>query len=83
MNPCPPLTIHIVHFSIVIDASGVVASGVAKGNYQFMGDFDECLDIEVKLDSNQLIGGFSGQYCTLEIPIEAVIGSQSNTSVNK
>ena len=58
----------------MIDSSGVVASGVAKGNYQFMGDFDECLDIDVKLSSDETIDGFYGQYCTLDLPIKASIG---------
>jgi hypothetical protein len=35
-----------------------------------MGDFDECLDIEVKQSNN--LNGFHGQYCTLDLPIDSV-----------
>ncbi len=54
----------------MVDSSGTIASGLAKGNFQFMGDFDECLDIEVKQSNN--LNGFHGQYCTLDLPIDSV-----------
>ena len=68
----------------MIDASGVVGAGLAKGNFQLMGDFDECLEISVKMESNELIKGFTGQYCTLDLPMQALVGTQTgNNSVNK
>ena len=67
----------------MIDASGVVGAGVIKGNFQLMGDFDECLEVDVKMESNQTLKGFTGQYCTLDLPLKALIETQSqNTSVN-
>ncbi|CAG2170738.1 unnamed protein product, partial [Oppiella nova] len=62
----------------LIDASGVVGAGLAKGNYQFMGDFDECLDVKVTLEGDQKIHGITGQYCTLNLPMEAVVGRRSS-----
>ncbi|CAG2173782.1 unnamed protein product [Oppiella nova] len=65
-------------YGLVIDASGVVGAGLAKGNYQFMGDFDECLDVKVTLEGDQKIHGITGQYCTLNLPMEAVVGRRSS-----
>ncbi|CAG2105278.1 unnamed protein product [Medioppia subpectinata] len=45
----------------LIDASGVVGSGLAKGNYQYMGDFDECLDIRVIVQGDQQIAVIPGK----------------------
>ena len=65
------------------NASGVVGADLTKGNFQLMGDFDECLEMNVKLESNQMLKGFTGQYCTLDLPLQALIGRQTqNTSVN-
>ncbi|CAG2117896.1 unnamed protein product, partial [Medioppia subpectinata] len=61
----------------MIDASGVVGSGLAKGNYQYMGDFDECLDIRVIVQGDQQIAGIAGHYCTLDLPMSTLIGQTS------
>jgi len=62
-----------------VDASGAIPAGLAKGNFQFLGDFDECLDISVSLDidQNRNLNGFHGQYCLLDLPIESVFVGKS------
>ncbi|XP_054165800.1 nose resistant to fluoxetine protein 6-like [Oppia nitens] len=62
----------------LIDSSGVVGAGLAKGNYQFMGDFDECLDVKVTLSGDRQITGITGQYCTLNIPVETLVGNNES-----
>lgn len=56
----------------MIDASGVIPAGIARGNFQFMGDFDECLEIYVP-KSDELRNAIHGQYCTLELPLNSLL----------
>ena len=64
---------------IVLDSSGVVGSGLAEGNHKFLGNFDECLDINSKVNGVEGINDITGQYCALDIPIQTLIGNQTNT----
>ncbi len=59
----------------VIDASGTIPSGVTRGNFQFLGDFDECMEIKGNLDDDHII---EGQYCSLQVPMSSVF--QGNIS---
>lgn len=67
-----------VYFSTTVeDASGKPASGIIKGNLEFMGDFDECVWIRVGsklnpwLDSESNFHVFRGKYCTLNVAVKS------------
>ncbi|KAG8172815.1 hypothetical protein JTE90_008308, partial [Oedothorax gibbosus] len=55
----------------VIDATGKIPAGILEGTSVSMGDYDECLDIEVtKKDEAPKTPEdvvFKGQYCMLEL----------------
>jgi len=55
-----------------------VASGLAEGNLYFLGDFDECLEMSVKVNGVQGINDISGQYCILDLPKQTLLDNQTN-----
>ena len=59
----------------VIDASGNIAPGILRGNLQFMGNFDQCIDIE--FEPNNTSDTIHGQYCSFTLPITSFINSNS------
>ncbi|XP_015792604.1 O-acyltransferase like protein [Tetranychus urticae] len=66
------------------DAQGKIIYGVMKGNTEFMGDFDECVNLKVgtendpwaDADGNQPI--FTGRYCTVILSLK-----QDNSSLSQ
>ncbi|XP_063925685.1 nose resistant to fluoxetine protein 6-like [Zophobas morio] len=56
----------------MFDASGKISPGLFKGNFHFMGDYDECLEIDENVGNRTV----AGQYCTLFVTVfDEVLGS--------
>lgn len=49
------------------DASGKLASGIARGNLNSFGSFDECLEISY-VNSSKLLN-IKGKYCLVSVPL--------------
>ena len=64
----------------MLDSSGVFDTSLAKGKHQFMGDFDECLEINISMDNIQGINHIRGQYCTLDLPVQLIVGNQTKSN---
>lgn len=65
----------------MIDSSGNVAPGIRRGNLHFIGNFDQCIDIEFK--PNNTFDTIHGQYCSFTLPITAFINSSSIVNKSK
>lgn len=68
----------------MLDASAVVGMGIFRGNFNFLGNYDQCLAIrgQTTIEPQQLVK-YHGQYCTLRITSdfenhESVLVNQKN-----
>ncbi|OWF42582.1 uncharacterized protein LOC110460880 [Mizuhopecten yessoensis] len=63
-----------------LDSYGKIPSGLAKGNINFLGSFDECLEIRSDIKASEILGGIrrnspryprsvGSKYCRVRIPI--------------
>ena len=67
----------------MIDSNAVLESGLANGNIQFLGSFDECLGLKIpkttkmtissKVNKSNEFQNHDIQYCTVDIPISMVL----------
>jgi len=64
----------LVLFFLVIDANSVLESGLTKGNIQFFGSFDDCLELEIPSGTSR-----AAQYCTLIFPISLLQANEVNS----
>ncbi|GBO33131.1 hypothetical protein AVEN_66545-1, partial [Araneus ventricosus] len=54
----------------MLDSYGKPKSGILAGNLKWLGQYDECVEIQAPSKENTNVGGFSGKYCTLQIPLK-------------
>ncbi|XP_021369748.1 nose resistant to fluoxetine protein 6-like [Mizuhopecten yessoensis] len=63
-----------------LDSYGKIPSGLAKGNINFLGSFDQCLKIRSDIKANEILGGIrrnspryprsvGSKYCRVRIPL--------------
>ena len=89
-------TFHTFHCSLfcftVIDAWGKPGSGIFQLNLKWLGDFDECQDVQSASDNHNVTLpdhlNFQGQYCTVGSPSNAGLtlmpgGERQKSRVNR
>ncbi|GFU16199.1 nose resistant to fluoxetine protein 6 [Nephila pilipes] len=54
----------------MLDSYGKPESGVLIGNVKWLGEYNECLDIQAPPKPYENVGHFQGKYCTLQIPLK-------------
>ncbi|GBM82281.1 Nose resistant to fluoxetine protein 6 [Araneus ventricosus] len=54
----------------MLDSYGKPESGILAGNLKWLGQYDECVEIQAPSKENTNVGGFRGKYCTLQIPLK-------------
>ncbi|CAG2181341.1 unnamed protein product, partial [Oppiella nova] len=57
----------------MVDSSATLGTGILKGTTYFFGDYDECLGINSHTNGNGI--HILGKYCTLQIPVQYIIGN--------
>ncbi|GBM10130.1 hypothetical protein AVEN_66691-1, partial [Araneus ventricosus] len=55
---------------ILLDSYGKPESGVLTGNIKWLGQYDECVDIQAPSKDITGVEGFRGKYCTLQVPLK-------------
>ena len=63
----------------VYDASTNIPSGLVTGNIQQMGNYDECLGIEVRKQDKM---AFRGQQCTATFQFRRLPGEDKSTDLD-
>ncbi|GBN32260.1 hypothetical protein AVEN_116021-1 [Araneus ventricosus] len=68
----------------MLDSYGKPESGILVGNLKWLGQYDECVGVQAPSKENTSVGGFRGNYCTLQVPLKllSVIGWWCFVAVN-
>lgn len=68
----------LIYSLTVLDSNAVLESGLASGNIQFLGQFDECLSLQIPNSVS------NAQYCSVRFPLSLLpfIGSGGGSSKN-
>ncbi|GBM42507.1 hypothetical protein AVEN_189201-1, partial [Araneus ventricosus] len=53
-----------------LDSYGKPETGILTGNIKWLGQYDECVDIQAPSKDNTGVEGFRGKYCTLQVPLK-------------
>lgn len=72
---------HFLFSFVVFDSSAKIGSGLLTGHTKFVGNYDECLKINIQRNGNQI----KGQYCTAIISPSTTISeciNQEFVSIN-
>ncbi|GBN32258.1 hypothetical protein AVEN_116019-1 [Araneus ventricosus] len=64
----------------VLDSYGKPESGILVGNLKWLGQYDECVGVQAPSKENTSVGGFRGNYCTLQVPLK--LGSVTYSSIH-
>lgn len=62
----------------MFDAASKLPSGIFEGNINWIGSYEECLDVKPTLSGQQTVNKlqpFKPHYCTVTIPIPASVFS--------
>ncbi|GBN49966.1 hypothetical protein AVEN_98912-1, partial [Araneus ventricosus] len=57
-------------YCYMLDSYGKPESGILTGNIKWLGQYDECVDIQAPSKDNTGVEGFRGKYCTLQVPLK-------------
>ncbi|CAC5392295.1 unnamed protein product [Mytilus coruscus] len=58
----------------MVDAAGKPSSNILSGGLMWLGSYDECLEIKVVADHNNITYRFDGQYCKVSIAPQGELG---------
>lgn len=59
--------LNIFYFLSVLDASATIPSGILEGNVNDLGNYHQCLNIDLLARGTQI----QGKYCTILVPLSA------------
>lgn len=53
----------------MLDSYSKPESGILEGNFKWLGDYSECIQLKAPLEPNSTAGNFQGKYCTLALSV--------------